>query len=185
MFIALHHPVDIRIHRITQHFGENPTIYSQFSYAGIPLQGHNGIDFAARDSVCHPVYAAADGLATKIAFESGGFGQHLVIQSPGFRTLYAHLSHCALQTGTPVKAMQLIGHTGSTGFSTGIHLHFGLYPDSEPKLNGFGGAVNPYPYLGVGDEFHPTGSVKVIQSTSSTIPYKIFFLKPKKLGHRK
>jgi murein DD-endopeptidase MepM/ murein hydrolase activator NlpD len=102
--------------------------------------------------------SAAD--ACKVAYEEGGFGNYIKVQHEGFVTLYAHLYRIIVHTGSRVSFNQVLGFTGSTGFSTGIHLHFGLYPDGEPRLNGFGGAVNPSPYFGEGAAFNPTGTLE-------------------------
>lgn len=93
-------------------------------------RAHLGIDYAARSGT--PIMAAGDG---KIAFAgyTNGYGNLIKIQhSDGFLTLYAHQTSFkqGIKTGIKVQKGQVIGYIGSTGLSTGPHLHFGLYRDN-------------------------------------------------------
>jgi murein DD-endopeptidase MepM/ murein hydrolase activator NlpD len=88
------------------------------------IMPHNGVDFVA--STGTPVYAASSGNIEWIG-DSGPSGNLVTIRHPnGITTGYAHLSRFAphLAQGTPVEARQLVGYVGSTGRSTGPHLHF-------------------------------------------------------------
>jgi murein DD-endopeptidase MepM/ murein hydrolase activator NlpD len=110
--------------RVTQHFGEQ-----SYLYRGKP---HNGTDF--RTPVGTPVFAAADGTITAVANNDKSatlkyqYGRHVMIQhGSNLSTLYAHLSRQVVVVGQSVTRGQLIGYSGSTGYSTGPHLHFGVY----------------------------------------------------------
>lgn len=123
--------------RITQVYGARPEYYAQF---GLP--GHEGIDYGGADGA--PIYAAADGVVKLIAKDDGKhpYGNHMRIShAPAYETIYAHLRGFVpeLVEGDAVKRGQLIGYMGSTGNSTGVHLHFTL------KRNGK--IVNPTPYI--------------------------------------
>jgi murein DD-endopeptidase MepM/ murein hydrolase activator NlpD len=104
---------------------------------------HNGIDFAAGTGTT--VWAAADGEVT-FAGVRGANGNLVGIRhSEGFETFYAHLSRFAtgLHVGQTVHQRDVIGYVGSTGRSTGPHLHFGLkrhgaFVDPASELNGPG-----------------------------------------------
>ena len=104
---------------------------------------HLGIDYAAATGT--PVWAAADGRVT-FAGRRGPNGNLVVIRhTGGFETAYAHLHRIksGVRRGTLVKQRELIGFVGSTGRSTGPHLHFGLkkygrYIDPLTELNGPG-----------------------------------------------
>ena len=124
---------------VTQGFGENPEVYARFK-----KPGHNGVDFAL--PVGTPVLAAASGKAIKVGNDSSGYGNYILLQHDGFQTLYAHLSSIDVLVGTSVTEGKKIGLSGSTGFSTGPHLHF------ELRIPGFPGAyssgeVNPLQFL--------------------------------------
>lgn len=98
---------------------------------------HTGIDLAAPTGT--PIYACWGGRVL-IAGWQGGYGNAVVIDHGGGRaTLYAHQSSLAVSVGQIVSAGALIGYVGSTGNSTGPHLHFEVRIDGE--------TMNPAPYL--------------------------------------
>jgi murein DD-endopeptidase MepM/ murein hydrolase activator NlpD len=85
---------------------------------------HQGMDYRARGGT--PVYAVANGTVTASSY-SGGWGNEIRIKHPsGLTSQYAHLSSMSVRHGQTVKKGQIIGRVGSTGRSTGAHLHFGL-----------------------------------------------------------
>jgi len=85
---------------------------------------HQGVDY--KGSYGTPVMAVANGTVTEANY-SGGWGNQVRIKHPsGLITLYAHLSSIGVKRGQSVKRGQVIGKVGSTGKSTGPHLHFGL-----------------------------------------------------------
>lgn len=87
---------------------------------------HTGIDIGAGYGTA--VLAAADGVVTTAAYDAGGYGNYLIIDhGNGNMTLYAHMSQMSASTGQTVKQGQTIGFVGSTGLSTGPHLHFEVY----------------------------------------------------------
>ena len=98
---------------------------------------HLGIDIAAPDGT--PIVAAKSGTVVSAGW-GGGYGNVVVIDhGGGFATAYAHQSKLAVSVGQDVTQGQLIGYVGSTGTSTGNHLHF------ECRLNGV--AQNPRGFL--------------------------------------
>ncbi|MBE0698529.1 MAG: peptidoglycan DD-metalloendopeptidase family protein [Anaerolineaceae bacterium] len=100
--------------------------------------GHLGIDIAAATGA--PVYAADSGVVVYSGSISGGYGLMIMIDhGNGFHTLYAHLSQLVARCGSNVSQGQTIAYSGSTGNSTGPHLHFEIR---------YGGAfVNPHDYV--------------------------------------
>ena len=110
---------------------------SSFGYRTHPLHGgsrmHAGVDLAAPTGT--PVQATADGVVTSAGWR-GGYGILVSLgHGGGVQTRYAHLSAIAVRPGTSVRAGDVIGYVGSTGNSTGPHLHY------ELRVNGQ--AVNP------------------------------------------
>jgi peptidoglycan hydrolase-like protein with peptidoglycan-binding domain len=107
-----------------------------FGYPG--GRRHDGIDFPAAAGT--PVGAAGVGTVTFAGWNTGGYGNLVIVQHRlGFQTWYAHLSGFAVSSGSRVAGGVRIGYVGTTGHSTGPHLHF------EVRLNGT--PVNPVPYL--------------------------------------
>lgn len=97
-------------------------------------KAHTGIDFRA--AVGTPVYAADDGVVRAVDNNDTGtlrwqkyqYGKHILIDhSNSLSTLYAHLSRQVVSVGQNVKRGELIGYSGNTGYSTGPHMHFGVY----------------------------------------------------------
>ncbi|MEJ5362605.1 MAG: M23 family metallopeptidase [Spirochaetota bacterium] len=105
--------------RLTSFFGGRVhPIFRQWGF-------HNGLDIAA--SYGTPVGAARGGVVISSGW-MGGYGKAVIIQhDEGFKTLYGHLSTINVRPGQKVKAGQFLGRVGSTGWSTGPHLHFTLW----------------------------------------------------------
>jgi len=102
-------------------------------------KAHLGIDYAARSG--SPIIASSSGTVIHKGWK-GGYGKTVMIQhSNGLRTLYAHMRRFAkgIRKGAKVSQGKTIGYVGTTGRSTGPHLHFGLYKNGHP--------VNPKRYI--------------------------------------
>lgn len=115
------------------------TITCRYGYRTDPApSNHTGIDIAISTST--PIYAADSGTVTKAVNGSTGYGKYVIINhGDGSSTLYAHASKLYVQVGQKVARGETIAAVGSTGWSTGPHLHF------EVILNGK--KVNPEPYI--------------------------------------
>jgi flagellar basal body-associated protein FliL len=94
---------------------------------------HPGMDFTAEQGT--PIYATGDGVVDAADASAQGYGNHVVINHGfGYRTLYAHMSKMATKAGAKVKRGDLIGYVGSTGLSTGPHVHYEVIKNGE-KVN--------------------------------------------------
>ena len=124
--------------------GENwrSMVSSEFGYRKDPFTGaqkmHNGIDLGAPKGT--PLHAALDGVVSLVRYSTTGYGYHVIIDhGGGFTTVYAHCSQILVFEGKEVSAGDVIALVGSTGRSTGPHLHF------EVAVNGK--KQNPRIYL--------------------------------------
>lgn len=124
---------------VTQGFGQNPDIYSQFGFAG-----HNGIDFGL--DVGTIIYAPNDGIASVKDDGEKGYGLHVVIKSDSRYSLLAHLSEATVTEGQTISQGDPIGKSGKSGFCTAPHLHwtFKLLKKGvvQHKDNGYDGAID-------------------------------------------
>lgn len=111
-------------------------IRSGFGYRKDPFKSrlafHSGIDFEAKPG--QPVFATADGLVEKAGWYYS-YGNTVIIKHEnGYETLYGHLTRVDVKGGQRVKSGDLIGNAGSTGRSTGTHLHYEIIKNGK-KLN--------------------------------------------------
>ena len=114
---------------------------SPYGYRIHPTLGtrkfHNGVDLANNQGT--PIYAARSGKVT-VATYGGTYGYYVTINhGDGFSSLYAHMTHYIVSKGQTVKKGDVIGYMGSTGRSTGPHLHFSIFYN--------GSSVNPMNYI--------------------------------------
>lgn len=118
------------------------TISSPFGNRKSPTAGastyHQGVDMACASGT--PIYATRAGTVTVASYQAGGAGYYVSINhGDGFASIYMHMTRYVVSKGQSVTQGQLIGYVGSTGISTGPHLHFGV---------SYGGTyVNPMAYL--------------------------------------
>jgi murein DD-endopeptidase MepM/ murein hydrolase activator NlpD len=92
---------------------------------------HAGIDFTAPKNT--DIYATADGKVVSVKSDIWGYGKHIIIDHGyGYQTLYAHLNKFDVKPGQKVTRGQLIGKLGSTGKSTGPHLHYEVRINGQP-----------------------------------------------------
>jgi len=127
---------------ITQVFGINPEDYIRFG-----LKGHNGIDYGL--PAWTPVLAPYDGKILENAYDEGGYGNYIKIESDIEGSVLAHFAKSSVSVGQVIKEGEQVGFSGSTGNSTGPHLHWGYYRIPRDRNNGFNGYIDQTPYIGV------------------------------------
>jgi murein DD-endopeptidase MepM/ murein hydrolase activator NlpD len=108
---------------------KNYVITSPFGYREDPFThawvGHNGLDMAAPKDT--PIYATRAGLVTFAGYQDNGAGNYVWINhGDGYRSIYMHMTRYIVSIGQHVEAGEIIGYVGTTGRSTGYHLHFGI-----------------------------------------------------------
>ncbi|NJO00314.1 MAG: M23 family metallopeptidase [Bacteroidia bacterium] len=124
-------PFDISQYQLSSLYGHrtDPISHQASFHAGIDLPAVTGAK----------VYATADGRITGTGYEPAGLGMYVVVQHAfGFETIYGHLSGFCYEVGTKLRRGQCLGYVGSTGYSTGPHLHYTI------KKNGRW--VDPLPF---------------------------------------
>lgn len=145
---------------ITSGFGYRPPDET----SGIGSTDHMGIDIGAAYGAA--VGAAGAGTVTQAGW-NGGYGNSVTIDhGNGLETLYAHLSEVMVSVGQLVTQLQTIGLVGSTGNSTGAHLHFGVYKD--------GAAIDPSSLFGLatGTNRVPRTAPYLLHKDEAVIPKK-------------
>ena len=98
---------------------------------------HNGVDLASSKN--DPIVAVRSGVVSRATYDSGGGYYVVVNHGDGFSSVYMHMTHYEVSVGQTVSAGQLLGYVGSTGVSTGPHLHFSITYN--------GSYVNPANYI--------------------------------------
>ena len=122
-----------------------PSIWPTSGYVSSPYglrfngtEFHQGIDIAAETGT--PIVATADGVVTTAGWNDGGYGNMVDIDhGDGIMTRYGHASAVAVTPGQTVRCGEVIAYVGSTGYSTGPHLHYEVRVNGQP--------VNPAGYL--------------------------------------
>ena len=128
---AWHLPLSQGVYRLTGTFGESSSLWANT---------HTGLDFAAPSGT--PIMSVANGVVTSTAYD-GAYGNRTIITlEDGTEIWYCHQTSFAVSPGDTVTGGQVIGTVGSTGNSTGPHLHLEVRP-------GAGDPVDPYSALGV------------------------------------
>lgn len=125
-------------------------ISSEYGYRVNPVTGvyklHGGIDFAAAGGT--PIYAAASGYVSVAGWSTGGYGNYVIIyhgsmnDGADYSTLYGHMRSIVAKQGTYVSQGELIGYVGTTGNSTGNHLHLEVWQGRSNASR-----VNPRQYV--------------------------------------
>ncbi len=119
----------------------NGRLADGYGHRSDPLSGegelHKGVDILAPTGT--PVHASADGIIVRAGW-NGGYGRCIIIDhGHNYQTLYGHLSRLDVIEGQEIRQGELIGAVGTTGHSTGSHLHYEVHVGSTP--------VNPYRFL--------------------------------------
>jgi murein DD-endopeptidase MepM/ murein hydrolase activator NlpD len=116
-------------------------ISSPYGWRIHPISGrrifHNGLDIA--NQLGSPIYVTAEGVVKETGYNRS-YGRYIIITHKfGYETMYAHLQKSLKKRGEQVERGEIIGHMGSSGISTGSHVHY--------EIRRYGKTVNPYQYL--------------------------------------
>lgn len=127
-------PIDCDLLKITSGYGgRTHPITGEYDY-------HTGVDIAVNGtSASKSICSVLPGTVTSVGLNNKGYGNAVTIEHSGFETFYAHLNDVSVAVNDTVRSGQEIGIVGSTGLSTGPHLHFEIIVDGKH--------VDPLPYL--------------------------------------
>lgn len=132
---------------ITQKWGVDASTYARFGY-----KGHNGVDLRIFDedgnkAISGNVYAPHSGYVIEAANDADGYGLYLKIENDQEGSILGHNKQLLVKVGDYVSEGQLIAYSDNTGWSTGAHVHWGYYRKPRNKANGYGGTIDPTPYI--------------------------------------
>ena len=108
---------------------------------------HDGLDFSAK--IGTEIYATGNGVIARVEFNGRGYGNNIIINHGfGYQTLYAHMSRFNVRSGQRIKRGDVIGYVGSTGSSTGPHLHYEVVKNGQKidPINFFFNDLSPEDY---------------------------------------
>jgi murein DD-endopeptidase MepM/ murein hydrolase activator NlpD len=139
--------------RVTQLMADRPEFYSRYSYDGVRLRGHNGVDFGTPNGT--KILATDDGEVAQVGFESGGFGHFVKLVHHWGESVYAHMERVGVKEKDKVKRGDNLGPGDNTGNSSGPHLHFGIRIHPNKRGDGWGGYTDPIPFMNPADVIIP------------------------------
>lgn len=136
-----------------QLWGDHSEYYGQFTYNGVPLKGHNGIDFLVAPGV--QVLAVDGGRIAEIGEERGGLGRYVKLEHRWGESLYAHLDTILVDSGQVIERSASLAFTGDFDLAgppnvqkaATTYLHFAMRIKPYNRFDGWGGFVDPLPYL--------------------------------------
>lgn len=133
------------------------TVTSPYGYRNHPIYGvrkfHKGIDISGTNIKNKPILAAADGTVSISKYNSGGYGYYVMVNhgknsddGKYYATLYAHMTKLIVKVGQKVKKGDVIGYVGTTGASTGYHLHYEVRRGTSSSGDIYYDTTNPMNY---------------------------------------
>lgn len=147
--IFLSYPVDTPETIVLQGWGAHPTYYNMFTYNGVRLHGHPGLDLAAPPGA--PILAADHGRVSEIGRDAFGLGLYIKIEHRWGESLYAQLGQALVESGRHVKRGEQIATASLPPQEGIIHLHFAIRIFPYNRFDGWGGFSDPTPYLYVSE----------------------------------
>ncbi len=143
------------VHPVSQLWGANPDFYRQFLYDGVPLRGHNGIDFAM--PIGTPIVSSDEGRVLTVGASPSGFGNWVMVTHRWGQSVYAHMNRVTVREKQTVRRGEVLGQSGNSGTSTGPHLHFSIRIAPNFRGDGWGGYCDPLPFMQLDKLIIPAG----------------------------
>ncbi|HMN28959.1 MAG TPA: M23 family metallopeptidase [Caldilineaceae bacterium] len=138
---------------VVQLWAEHAEFYGQFTYHGVPVKGHPGLDIAA--PVGTKVQAVDGGRILELSFELGGFGRYIKIDHSWGESFYAHLAETLVDAGQTITRGEVIALSGDNDGKLTPHLHFAIRIRPFNRFDGWGGFTDPLPFLNGSDLLLP------------------------------
>lgn len=130
---------------VLQGWGEHPAYHAQFTYNGVPLKGHPGVDLVGEPGAT--VLAVESGRVVEISIDPGGLGRYVKIEHRWGESLYAQIGAIQAETGQSVTRGQRIALLDSGRRPFPCHLHFSIRIHPFHRFDGWGGFSDPTPFL--------------------------------------
>ena len=138
-------PLETEAAELLQGWGDNTAYHAQFTYNGVPLKGHPGIDLLAAPGV--NVLAADRGRVIELSQEPGGLGRYVKIEHRWGESLYAQVGDLLVETGQVLERGQPLARIDSLRRKHATHLHFAIRIHPYNRFDGWGGFSDPTPFL--------------------------------------
>lgn len=143
--IHLTPPLDVEAVQVLQGWGDNAAYHAQFTYNGVPLKGHPGLDLLATPGA--DIQATDHGRVIEISSEPGGLGRYIKLDHRWGESLYAQVGEILVETGQVVTRGQSVARTEIVRRVHPIHLHFAIRIHPYNRFDGWGGFSDPTPFL--------------------------------------
>jgi len=130
---------------VLQGWGAHPAYHGKFTYNGVPLKGHPGLDLAAPPGA--PILAVDQGRVSEIGRDAFGLGLYVKIEHRWGESLYAQLGQVLVESGKSVERGERIAAASLPPQKGVIHLHFAIRIFPYHRFDGWGGFSDPTPYL--------------------------------------
>ncbi|MCS6827884.1 MAG: M23 family metallopeptidase [Caldilinea sp.] len=147
--VFLIYPIETTEAIVLQGWGAHSTYHSMFTYNGIPLKGHPGLDLAAPPGA--PILAVDQGRVSEIGRDAFGLGLYIKIEHRWGESLYAQLGQVLVESGKNVERGERIAAASLPPQKNAIHLHFAIRIFPYNRFDGWGGFSDPTPYLYVSE----------------------------------
>ncbi len=134
---------------VVQFWGDYAAYYSQFTYNGVPLKGHPGLDFALQPGT--RILAVDAGRVIELGEEPGGFGRYLKMEHTWGESLVALLDEIEVEAGQLLKRSAFLGYSSDGADANLPHLHLGIRIKPYNRFDGWGGFADPLPFLNATD----------------------------------
>ncbi len=131
--------------QVIQFFGQHPNHYAQYRYNSIALKGHPGIDFAMPPGT--NLFAVDNGRIMAISYETGGFERYIKIEHRWGESFYAHAGDVQVEAGQLIKRNDVIAASGPNRLGVEPHMHFAIRVTPYNRFDGWGGFIDPLPFL--------------------------------------